>query len=104
MPRISTVDLVEARSCLRGRSAGYAARAPYREAIAQLQDDRMLELELDEGENMRQLRLNVARADREVNCLVESGVSREGTLLIWLAEKPRRTRAPRKRRDEAGEG
>jgi hypothetical protein len=103
MARITTVDLAEARSRLRHRTAGYDARAPYREAIANLADSRMLELELDAGESMRALRLNIARASKEVNRLVDYGVSAEGTLLVWLADKPKKTRGPRRRKEAAGE-
>ena len=74
MPRITTVDLAEARNRLRDRTPGYAARAPYREAIANLADTRMLELELDPGE------------------------STTGELEVWLREKPRQKRGPRKPR------
>jgi hypothetical protein len=52
-------------------------------------------LELDVGESMRALRLNIARAAKEVNRLVDSGVSAEGTLLVWLQDTPRKPRKPR---------
>jgi hypothetical protein len=96
MAQIRTVDLVEARNRVTGKSAGYDSRAPYREAIANLSDSRMIELELDAGESMRKLRLNINRAAKEVNRLVDYGVSAEGTLLVWLQDKPRKTRGPRR--------
>jgi len=103
LAQIRTVDLAEARNRLRGKSAGYDGRAPYREAIANLSDGRMLEMELDAGESIRALRLNIARASKEVNRAVDVGVSAEGTLLVWLQDKPRKTRGPRKRK-AAGTG
>jgi len=96
MQRITTVGLVEARNRLRGKGAGYESRAPYREAIANLSDGRMLELELDTGESMRALRMNIARAAKEVNRPISTGVSGEGTLLVWLQDKPKQKRGPRK--------
>ena len=96
MPRFTTVDLAEARSRLRGRASGYDARAPYREAIANLSGDHMLELEPDDGETIRKLKLNVNRAAKEVNREVGYAETAEGTLLVWLEEKRKQRRGPRK--------
>ena len=103
MPRITTVDLAEARNRLRDRTPGYAARAPYREAIANLADNRMLELEPDEGETMRKLKLLVSRAAQEINRQVGYGESDSGTLLVWLQDKLRTARGPRRQKVAAGE-
>lgn len=97
MARIATVELAEARNRLRGRAPGYDARAPYREAITNLKGDRMLELELDAGESIRGLKLNINRAAKEVNRPVDYGVSAEGTLLVWLEDKPKQKRGPRRK-------
>src|SRR5947207_11935917 len=99
MPQITTVGL-EARDRLRKRTRGYDARAPYREAIANLTDDRALELEPDEGETLRKLKLNVARAAKEANRQVAYGESDSGTLLVWL-EEPRKPRRRRQTKSEA---
>src|SRR5215204_2838749 len=96
MPRITALDLAEAQNRLKGRAAGADARAPYREAIANLSGNRMLELDLDDGETMRGLKLNVNRAAKEINRPVSYGESDSGTLLVWLQAKPRKTRGPRK--------
>ena len=93
MPRITTVDL-EARNRLVKRAPGFDARAPYRQAIANLTADRALELDPDEGETLRKLKLNVARAAKEANRQVAYGESDTGTLLVWLEE----AKKPRKRR------
>jgi hypothetical protein len=103
MARITTVDLAEARSRLKSEAHGYAERAAYREAIGSLTDDRMLELEPDAGETMRSLKLTVTRAAKEVNRDVRYGESDEGTLLVWLEDRPRTTRRRRRRKD-AGAG
>jgi hypothetical protein len=98
MARITTIDLAEARNRLKGRAPGSDARAPYREAIANLSGNRMLELDLDDGETMRGLKLNVNRAAKEINRPVGYGESDSGTLLVWLQDRPKQTRGPRKRR------
>jgi hypothetical protein len=104
MPRITTVDLADARNRLKGKAPGSDARAPFREAIANLSEKRMLELETDAGESMRGLKLNIARAAKEVNRSVSYGESDSGTLLVWLQDKPKKTRAPRKQKSTASAG
>jgi hypothetical protein len=93
MPQITTVDL-EARDRLVKRTPGYEGRLAIRQAITNLSSDRALELEPDEGETLRKLKLNVARAAKETNRQVAYGESDSGTLLVWLEEpkKPRRRR------------
>ena len=55
MPKIREVG-ADARSRLiagGGRGKGYRERAPYREAIASLEGDRLIETEPEGGENLR---------------------------------------------------
>ena len=101
MPQITTVGL-EARNRLVKRTRGYDVRAPYREALANLTDDRALELEPDEGETLRKLKLNVARAAKEANRQVAYGESDSGTLLVWL-EEPKKIRRRRQTRQPAAQ-
>jgi hypothetical protein len=97
MPRITTVDLAEARNRLKGRAPGHDTRAPYREAIANLTDVRALELTPEDGESMRKVRLNLSRAAKEVNRQIAYGLNDEGNLIVWLeAAKPTRRRRRRK--------
>jgi hypothetical protein len=104
MPRITTVDLAEARDRLRSRAPGYDARAPYREAIANLTDARALELTPEAGESTRRVRLNLSRAAKEVNRQIAYGLNDEGNLIVWLeAPKPKQKRGPRKPKVVAGE-
>jgi hypothetical protein len=77
------------------RPTRHDARAAYRDAIANMTADRMIELEPDAGESLRGLKLNVTRAAKEVNRDVAYGVTDEGVLLVWL-EKPKQTRRRRK--------
>jgi len=102
MPQITTVGL-EAKERLVRRTPGYEVRAAYRQAIANLTNDRALELEPDEGETLRKLKLNVARASKEVNRQVSYGESDTGTLLVWL-EEPKKVRRRRKSPSEASAG
>jgi hypothetical protein len=76
------------------RAHGYEERAAYRQAISNLSTNRALELEPDEGETMRKLKLNVTRAAKEANRQVAYGESDTGSLLVWLeeAKRPRRRR------------
>src|SRR4051794_4143905 len=98
MPLISTVDLADARLRLRGRAPGHDARAPYRDAIANLSSGRMPELEPDAGETIRKLKLLVNRAAKEVNRQVAYGETDAGTLVVWLEETKRRIRRHRDQR------
>ena len=96
MPQITSVG-IESRNRIVSRARGYEERAAYREAIANLSDDRVLELLPDAGESVRKLKLTVARAAKEVNRQVGYGESDTGTLLVWLeeAKRPRRCRRSR---------
>jgi hypothetical protein len=53
MPRIATIDLDQAMRRRRRGKPGSDDRAPYREAIANLTTERMIELVPDEGESLR---------------------------------------------------
>src|SRR5215204_2591682 len=97
MAQITTLDLAEARQRLKHRTAGYEGRAALRQAIANMSETQMLELEREEGESLRKLRLNVNRAAKEANRQVDYGASDEGTLLVWLLDKPKKKRGPRRK-------
>jgi hypothetical protein len=95
----------EARSRLvsgAGQSKGYQERAPYREAVASLTNGQLIEIEPEESENLRQVKVRLRRAAKEVGRDVQYGETREGTLLIWLAEVPRQRRR-RRTGDQDGE-
>jgi hypothetical protein len=68
VPKIREVG-AEARSRLidgSGQGKGYRERAPYREAVATLEGDRLIEIEPEEGENLRQLKVRLRRAAGEI--------------------------------------
>ncbi len=93
MPTIRIVEL-SARARLRKNRPD--DRAPYREAIARLTGERILELTPDVGESLRKLKVTVTRAANEVNREIAYGETIEGTLLVWPASikrRPRRARA-----------
>ena len=92
MPQITTIDLDQAMRRVRRGQPRADDRAPIREAIANLTAERMIELEPDEGESLRKIKLAVNRAAKEVNRAVAHGESESGTLLVWLESRPRRTR------------
>ena len=89
----------EARARLVRDSRGYSEREPYRQAILVLEGDSTVELVPDEGESIRKLRLLTNRAAKEAGRDVKYGETRDGSLLIWLADqdapRQRRTRRPR---------
>ena len=101
MPRFHQVGL-EARARLRTKGAD--ARASYREAIANLEDGQLIELEPESGETLRSLRVNLRRAAKEVGREVQSGETNEGTLLVWLAQSAQPTRRGRRARGAEPEG
>jgi hypothetical protein len=102
MPRITVIEAMTARARIKSRNPHNAERAPLRDAIARMTTERMLEFELDAGESLRKLKLDVRRAAREVGRDIEQGESESGSLLVWLGT-PAKARAPRKARSGASE-
>jgi hypothetical protein len=102
MARFTEVG-IEARNRLARRTRGYDARAPFREALTNLTAGQQLEVMPDEGESLRSLKLNLARAAKEVNRNAHYGETQEGSLIVWLEDKPRQKRGPRKSRQSGGE-
>ena len=104
MPRISEVGRgARARLKSTGRPN---PRAPYIAALDTLEGARTLEIIPDEGETFRMIRANLTRAAKEVGKGIKSGETREGTLLVWLAEpsKPGPTLLKRTRRKRNADG
>ena len=96
MPRFTQVGL-DARSRLVSGGKGYQERAPFREAVASLTGDAMVEIEPEQGERLQAIRVRLRRAAREVGREIQVGETREGTLLVWLAEGAPRRRGSRRR-------
>ena len=96
MPRFTQVGL-EARSRLISGGRGYQERGPFREALAGLDNEGTLEIEPEQGERLQAIRVRLRRAAREVGREIQVGQTREGTLLVWLAEGAPRSRGRRRR-------
>ncbi len=101
MPKFQQVG-PEARAKL--KTSGSDGRAAYREAIANLDGDQTLEIELEAGETLRGLRVNLGRAAKEVGREIQSGETNEGTLLVWLAQPTQPGRRGRRARAAAPAG
>lgn len=97
MAQIRRVDN-SAKLRLKQRTKGFQERAPYREAVLSLEGDATIELEPESGETLRKIKLNLARAGKEVGRPVSYGETEEGTVLAWLTDgdaSPRRRRGRR---------
>jgi serine protease inhibitor ecotin len=95
MPKFRTAR-ADARTRLKTAGGqGYQNREPYRQAIQDLSGDQVIELEPDEGESLRKVRVNLSRAAKEVGREVRSGETQEGTLLVWLAQSAAKRRGRR---------
>ena len=104
MPRFTQVGL-DARSRLVSGGKGYQERAPFREAVANLSGDGMVEIEPEQGERLQAIRVRLRRAAKEVGRQVQVGETQEGTLLVWLADAGQPVRRRRRRRGvEDGQG
>src|SRR5215207_10826 len=98
MAQIREVE-ASARQRVKQRTKGYQERQPFREAVANMTTERAIELSPDEGESLRKLKLNLARAAKEVGRNINYGETGENTIIAWLAEgdaAPRRRRARKK--------
>jgi len=102
MPSIRNVEL-DARNRLAKRAPAYDARAPYREAIANLMDARLIEIVPDEGETLRRLKLLVSRAAKEVCRDTKYGETDKGSLVVWLDSPMTGTRKRRGRPPGSGQ-
>ncbi len=102
MPQIREVD-VSAKQRVKQRTKGYQEREPFRQAVLNLSADKAIELAPERGESLRKLKLNLARAGKEVGRNISYGETTDGTIVAWLqdgepGQKRRRCRKP------AGEG
>ena len=94
MAQIRRVDS-SAKDRLKHRTKGYQEREPYREAVSGLSGTAVIELEPDSGETLRKIKLNLARAAKELGKSISYGETDQNTVLAWLNDSDA---APRKRR------
>ena len=93
MPQIRRQDS-SAKQRLKRRTKDYQEREPYRQAIGSLSGDNTVEIVPEEGESLRKIKLNLARAAKETGASIAYGETRNNTVLAWLAdnEMPHRRR------------
>ena len=85
MAQIQRVDTT-ARQRLKNRTKADQERDQYRSAVSQLgrQGMMMIEVEPEEGETLRKIKLNLSRAAKELACTIQYGETRDNTVLAWL--------------------
>src|SRR5215216_4417560 len=101
MAQIREVEAL-ARQRVKQRTKGFQERLPFRQAVASMTPEKAIELAPDEGESLRKLKLNLARAAKEVGRSISYGETSENTIIAWLSDgdgAPRRRRARRKDSD-----
>jgi hypothetical protein len=100
MARIREVD-VSAKQRVKQRTKGYQEREPFRQAVANLTTDKAIELTPENGESLRKLKLNLARAAKEVGRNISYGETGDDMIVAWLAEGEAGQRRRRTRRKDA---
>jgi hypothetical protein len=83
------------------RTKGYQEREPFRQAITELTLDSAIEVTPDSGESLRKLKLNLARASKEVTRNIGYGETGDNTVLVWLDEGNTGQKRRRARRKDA---
>jgi hypothetical protein len=89
----------DARQRLVHRAKGYQERQVYRDNLGRLAGGQTWEIEPEQGETLRKIKVNVRRAANELNMNMRYGETPEGTLLVWsepASHTPRRRGRPRK--------
>jgi hypothetical protein len=102
MAQIREVD-VSAKQRVKQRTKGYQEREPFRQAVQNLSADRAIELAPEPGESLRKLKLNLARAAKEVQRNIAYGETGDNMIVAWLAdgEGGQKRRRARKNAPEA---
>lgn len=90
----------EAKSRLARKGAAAVWRQPFIEAIQGLSGEQVIELEPEEGETLRQIRMRLAWTARELAKDIRVGETLDGTLLVWLGQ-PEGTRRRRTKHIQA---
>ena len=100
MAQFRKVD-VAAKQRVKQRTKGYQEREPFRQAIADLTADSAIEVTPDSGESLRKLKLNLARAAKEVSRNIAYGETGDNAILAWLDEGNTGQKRRRARRKDA---
>src|SRR3954468_9209213 len=80
---IFNVAAPDAKLRLVKQSKGFQHRAVYRDHLAQLSDGMSWEIQPEDDETVRKLKVNVRRAANELDLNIRYGDTAEGTLLVW---------------------
>jgi hypothetical protein len=102
MAQFREVD-VSAKQRVKQRTKGYQEREPFRQAVANLTADKAIELVPESGESLRKLKLNLARAAKEVGKPIMYGETPDNAIVAWLDEgnSGQKRRRARKKDGEA---
>ena len=92
---------VTAKQRVKQRTKGYQEREPFRQAIAELTADSAIEVTPDSGESLRKVKLNLARAAKEVGKPVMYGETGDNAIVAWLDEGNTGQKRRRARRKDA---
>jgi len=80
---IFTVAAPDAKLRLVDQGRGFQQRAVYRDHLAELNPGMIWEIEPEDDESVRKLKVNVRRAANELDLPIRYGETPEGTLLVW---------------------
>ena len=94
MPQIRKVDAT-AKLRLKQQSKTDQERDQYRRAIAQLGPQGMIEVEPEDGETLRKVKLNLSRAAKDIGLTIKYGETHDNTVLVWLADSTTKRRGRR---------
>ena len=87
----------EARERLVKKTKGYQDRAAYRDMLSQVGGGRMMEVRPEDGETVRRMKGSIRRAANEMGLQdIQYGETDDGVLLVWVEQRQRRTRGPRR--------
>ena len=92
---------VTAKQRVKQRTKGYQEREPFRQAIADLTVDTAIEVTPDSGESLRKVKLNLARAAKEVGKPVTYGETGDNAIIAWLDDGNTGQKRRRARRKDA---
>ena len=98
MAQIRKVD-VSAKQRVKQRTKGYQERQPFRDAVADLTADTALEVEPEGGESLRKIKLNLARAAKEVGRSIAYGETGDDKIVAWLEDGNAGQKRRRRRKD-----
>ena len=92
----------DARQRLKKTSKGYQQRKIFRDNLTTLAEGKFLEVEPEDGESVRKLKVNIRRSANELNMNVDYGDTVDGTLLVWTEPARERGRRGRPRKNAEG--